>query len=206
MNRKLSVRLSLSLIAAATLLGGCSLFHHRDNNYYSKARETKPLEVPPDLDTPVTSDELAVPPVATSSGAAQSTSTGSAPPAVTFSGGGLRIADNVDHAWQRVGLALERAQAGTISARDATAHTYTLEVSGLRAPAAAAAAVPSEHHWYSRILHPFGGGASKPADSGPVSGTLTVKVSADGDGARVEVNGPEAAAQRILEILRERLA
>lgn len=195
----------LSLIAAATLLGGCSLFHHRDN-YYAKARETKPLEVPPDLDTPVTSDELAVPPVGSSGGAAQSASTGSAPPAATFSGGGLHIADNVDHAWQRVGLALERAQAGTISARDGTAHTYTLEVSGLLAPAPAAAPAPAEHHWYSRILHPFGGGASKPADSGPVSGTLTVKISADGDGARVEVNGPEAAAQRILEILRERLA
>jgi hypothetical protein len=69
------------------------------------------------------------------------------------------------------------------------------------------AAVPAEHHWYTRILHPFGGGA-KPAnaDAGPVSGNLTVTVSLDGDGARVEVNGPEEAARRVLEILRERLS
>ncbi len=202
MNRNHSARWAFALIAAATLLGGCSLFHHRDN-YYSKARETKPLEVPPDLDTPTSSDELAVPQAGESGSAAQ-TAVGSAPPAAALGGGVLHIADNVDHAWQRVGLALERAQAGTISARDAAAHTYTLEVSGLQAPPAAPA--PTEHHWYSRILHPFGGGSRHVADSGPVSGKLTVTVSADGDGARVEVNGPEEAARRVLNILRERLS
>lgn len=204
MNRTLSYRWAISLIAAAGLLGGCSWFRH-NGNYYAKAKETAPLEVPPDLDTPVASDEMAIP--QSGSPAAPSTSgrVGSAPPSGMIGSGDLHIADNVDHAWQRVGLALERSQAGTISARDATAHTYTIEVSGLRAPAPPD--MPAEHHWYTRILHPFGGG-SKPAsaDSGPVSGNLTVTVSADGDGARVEVNGPEAAAHRVLEILRERLS
>jgi uncharacterized lipoprotein len=203
-NSTFSYRLAISLIAAAGLLGGCSWFRHNDN-YYAKAKQAAPLEVPPDLDAPVASDALAIP----QPGEAARTSVGnagSAPPAVTITGGGsLRIADNVDHAWQRVGIALERSQAGTISARDATAHTYTVEVSGLRAPAPAAA--PAEHHWYTRILHPFGGGAkSANADTSPVSGSLTVTVSADGDGARVEVNGPEEAARRVLEILRERLS
>lgn len=205
MNRIHSIRWAISLIAVAGLLGGCSWFR-QDTHYYDKARETQPLEVPPDLDSPVSSDTLSIPQPGSSS-ASQSTSaqTGSAPPAGVISGSGsLRIADSVDHAWQRVGLALERAQAGTISARDATAHTYTLEVSGLRAPAPAAA--PAEHHWYSRILHPFGGGSKAPADTGPVSGNLTVTVSTDGDGARVDVNGPEEAARRVLEILRERLS
>lgn len=205
MNRTLSYRLAISLIAAAGLLGGCSWFHHNDH-YYAKAKQTAPLEVPPDLDTPVSSDAMAIPQPG-SSGAATQPSVGSTPPSGTITGGGdLRIADNVDHAWQRVGIALERSQAGTISARDATAHTYTVEVAGLRAPVQLASA-PTEHHWYTRILHPFGGG-SKPAntDTGPVSGNLTVTVSADGDGARVEVNGPEEAARRVLEILRERLS
>ncbi|HEY7872410.1 MAG TPA: hypothetical protein VIC31_06770 [Rudaea sp.] len=207
MNRTLSYRWAITLIAATGLLGGCSWLH-RNDSYYAKAKQTAPLEVPPDLDTPVSSDALAIPQPG-EPGAATATSSdtvGSAPPAVTIAGGGsLRVADNVDHAWQRVGLALERSQAGTISARDATAHTYTVEVAGLRA--AAQPAAPAEHHWYTRILHPFGGGAkSANADAGPVSGNLTVTVSADGDGARVEVNGPEEAARRVLEILRERLS
>ena len=197
MNRSPSFRWTLALLVATTLLGGCGLFHHRDD-YYSKARETKPLEVPPDLDTPVASDELAVPP-ADASGT--STTIGSAPPEAVVAGGALHLADTVEHAWERVGLALERAQAGTISARDAAAHTYTLEVSGLQAPVV----VPAEHHWYSRILHPFGGG-SRRTENVPVSGKLTIVVGADGDGARVEVNGPEEAARRVLAILRERLS
>ena len=207
MNRTLSYRWAISLIAAAGLLGGCSWFRHNDN-YYAKAKQTAPLEVPPDLDTPTSSDAMAIPQPGTPGAATTPAgSVGSAPPAVTIAGGGsLRVADNVDHAWQRVGLALERSQAGTISARDATAHTYTVEVAGLRATAAPVAP-PVEHHWYSRIIHPFGGGAkSTNADAGPVSGNLTVTVSADGDGARVEVNGPEEAARRVLEILRERLS
>jgi uncharacterized lipoprotein len=206
-NRTLSFRWVISLIAVAGLLGGCSWFRHNDS-YYAKAKQTAPLEVPPDLDTPVTSDAMAIPQAGSPGAAAQTSagSIGSAPPSGTITGGGsLRIADNVDHAWQRVGIALERSQAGTISARDATAHTYTVEVAGLRATAPATA--PAEHHWYTRILHPFGGGAkSANADTGPVSGNLTVTVSADGDGARVEVNGPEEAARRVLEILRERLS
>ena len=109
MNRTLSFRWAISLIAVAGLLGGCSWFRH-DNSYYVKAKQTAPLEVPPDLDTPVSSDAMAIP-QSGSTGTATQASAGSAPPAGPISGGGsLRIADNVDHAWQRVGIALERAQ------------------------------------------------------------------------------------------------
>ena len=142
MNRTLSFRWAISLIAVAGLLGGCSWFRHNDS-YYAKAKQTAPLEVPPDLDTPVTSDAMAIPQAGSPGAAAQTSagSIGSAPPSGTITGGGsLRIADNVDHAWQRVGIALERSQAGTISARDAAAHTYTVEVAGLRATAASGAA------------------------------------------------------------------
>ena len=200
------------------MLGGCSWFHHRDD-YYSKAAETRPLEVPPDLDTPVGSNELVVP--AASSGGAAAAVTATSPPgavaaatvpansSTVTSGSGLRVADSLEHTWQRVGLALERAQVGTISARDEAAHSYALEVSGLSAAPTPAPA--QEHHWYSRILHPFGGGGAKPS-SAPVSGSVSVKVSADGDAARVDVQGAagdatsDEAARRVLAVLRERLS
>jgi len=205
------ILLRSTLLAALSiaLLGGCSMFHRHDN-YYSKAQETKPLEVPPDLETPSTSNELTVP-AAGSASAVSSTSatTSSAPPQVSPGGDSLHVADSVGHAWTRVGLALERAQVGTISERNETGHSYTLDVAGLKA---AAPAAPAEHHWYSRIMHPFGGGSSSASSSTTVSGHLTVTVTPDGDGARVEVSGASGdasaaeAARRVLSALRERLS
>jgi uncharacterized lipoprotein len=213
------VRSTVSVIAVAAVLSGCSLFHHHDN-YYSKAVESRPLEVPPDLDAPPPTNELNVPPAsgATASAAApSSTEPMTSPPAgtpaasnVTLTGAGLHVADSVDHTWQRVGVALDRAQLGTVSERDATGHSYTLEVSGLRAAPAPAPA--PEHHWYTRILHPFGGGSSSSAtNSQPVSGRLNVKVISEGDGSRVDVEGASndtsstEAARRVLDALRDRL-
>lgn len=205
------VRSSLAVACAAAVLGGCSWFHHKDN-YYSKAQETKPLEVPPDLDTPVTSNELTVPAAgapsssATAVAASSAASTNGAPPQMSPGGDSLHVADSVGHAWTRVGLALERAQVGTISERNETAHSYTLDVEGLKASTPA----PAEHHWYSRIVHPFGGGGSNASTT--VSGHLTVTITADGDGARVDVSGASGdasaaeAARRVLNALRERLS
>jgi uncharacterized lipoprotein len=199
------------------------MFHHHDN-YYSKAAEARPLEVPPDLDAPPVANELTVPTAGTASTTAapatapSSTASMSAPPAgmpvassVALTGAGLHVADSVDHTWQRVGVALDRAQLGTVSERDESGHSFTLDVSGLRATAPTQPA--AEHHWYTRILHPFGGGgsSSSAANSQPVSGRLTVKVIADGDGSRVDVEGASndssssEAARRVLDALRERL-
>ncbi len=201
------VRSTFLAVISTVLLGGCSMFHHKDN-YYSKAQETKPLEVPPDLDTPPTSNELTVP-VAGSASATSSTTTSSVPPQVSPGGDSLHVADSVGHAWTRVGLALERAQVGTISERNETAHSYTLDVEGLKASVPAA---PAEHHWYTRVMHPFGGGSSASSSAPAVSGHLTVTVTADGDGSRVEVSGASGdtsaaeAARRVLNALRERLS
>jgi uncharacterized lipoprotein len=218
-NRTSALRWSILVLLSASTLGGCSWFHHR-NDYYAKAAETRPLDVPPDLDTPVTSNELIVPSASASSTSTSSTSI--APPSASISAGassytgssttligdGLHVADSPEHTWQRVGLALERAQVGTISARDESSKSYTVEVAGLGEPAAAA---PEEHHWYTRVLHPFGGGSSN-AKAQPVSGHLTVRVSQDKSGAKVNVEGDSSdsatatAARRVLEVLRERLS
>jgi uncharacterized lipoprotein len=206
------VRTTLFAAISAMSLAGCSMFHHKDN-YYSKAQEARPLEVPPDLDAPPASNELTVPsagaPSATSSAAASSTTSSATPPQMSPSGDSLHVADSVGHAWSRVGLALERAQVGTISERNEAAHSYTLDVEGLKASAPAA---PTEHHWYSRIMHPFGGGNSASTSSTAVGGHLTVTVSSDGEGARVDVSGASGdanaaeAARRVLNALRERLS
>jgi uncharacterized lipoprotein len=201
------------------------LFHHHDN-YYSKAVETRPLEVPPDLEMPAGSNALVVPPAggaastATTSSASASAqpvaaapatsvppnSTPPAAPETTQTAAGLHVTDSVEHTWQRVGLALERAQVGTISERDESGHSYTLDVQGLKA----STPEPQEHHWYTRILHPFGGGSQ--ASGAAVSGRLNVKVISDGDGSRVNVEGASndasssEAARRVLDALRERLS
>jgi uncharacterized lipoprotein len=219
------VRSTVSVIAVATVLSGCSLFHHHDN-YYSKAVESRPLEVPPDLEAPPATNELNVPPgggaIATTTPApagTSSTESMTSPPAgapasssVALTGAGLHVADSVDHTYQRVGVALDRAQLGTVSERDAAGHSYTLEVSGLRAATTSSEPTP-EHHWYSRILHPFGGNSSSsPSNSQPVSGRLTVKVIGEGDGSRVDVEGSSndssstEAARRVLDALRDRLS
>ncbi len=213
------VRSTVSVLAISAVLSGCSVFHHKDN-YYSKAEEARPLEVPPDLDAVPAANELNVPAAGSSASAsATSSSSISAPPAsavgassaATLTGAGLHVADSVDHTWERVGIALDRAQLGTISERDASGHSFTLEVNGLRAPATPAEP-EQEHHWYTRILHPFGGGKSDSANGQPVSGRLTVKVIADGDGSRVDVEGAandsssSEAARRVLNALRERLS
>jgi uncharacterized lipoprotein len=217
-NRTSKVLSSMLVLLATNVIGGCSWFHHK-TDYYSKAAETRPLEVPPDLDTPVTSKELIVPPAsASATGVAAAAPVNTAPPAAAastaavgagvVSTGSLQVADSPDHTWQRVGLALERAQIGTISERDQTGRSYTVEVAGLGAVEQPAA---EEHHWYTRILHPFGGD-SKPQQAMAVSGHLSVRVSADGSGARVTVeagstdSSTSEAARRVMEVLRERLS
>ncbi|HEX6833195.1 MAG TPA: hypothetical protein VF132_06640 [Rudaea sp.] len=200
-----------AIAAFAVLSSGCSWFHQKAD-YYSKAPENRPLEVPPDLDQPVTTNELVVPPAGanagsaartTSAGASASSAPNAAPPAasVALSGSDLHVSDSVDHTYQRVGLALERAQVGTISARDEATRTYTVDVNST-------VQVEGEHHWYSRVLHPFSGGNT----TQQVTGRLTVRVSDDAGGSRVSVEGNAAdkgtadAARRVLDVLRDRLS
>ena len=211
-------RSAVALVIAAISLSGCSWFHRDKVEYYKKAQETRPLEVPPDLDTPVTAKELVVPGTATAAAparaaaAASSTpvataaATAAPPSSITAEGDALHVADSVDNAYQRVGLALERAQIGTISARDAAAHSYAFDFNGSVETAEAA---PAEHHWYSRVLHPFGGDKAK---AQAAKSALRINVSEDGTGARVSVSGnaedkaAPAAVQRVLLVLRERLS
>jgi len=107
--------------------------------------------VPP---APVSAPPAAAPPVMASA-PPQAAASSAPPPIAGVSTGStdLHVADTVPNTWTRVGLALERAQLGALSGRDEKAHTYTLDFSATLTTNA-----EGEHHWYTRVLHPFGGG------------------------------------------------
>ena len=218
----LSVRrniLALSaLVVVGSLLGGCGFMHrhfgHKEPEY-KKSVETRPLEVPPDLDTPNSSGALIVPPAgaaaapntapntASGSAAPDLASASSAPPAATIApgvsigGAGLRVADTVDNTWARVGLALERSGAATIVSRDEAGHAYAVETTGRGTTKAG---------WFKRAIT-----LGHARDSVTAKVQLTVRVSADGTGSSVGIEGgsddaSQDAARALLTTLRQRLS
>ncbi len=223
MKRHSLIRWSLlALVSAGSLLSGCSWFHRDRVDYYKGAQETRPLEVPPDLDTPSSSKELVVPgPGAASApaaaGATQTATSAASPSAAAGAqGADLHVADSVEHTWQRVGLALDRAQIGPLTSRDEAGRSYTMDFNGTVTTAEAPPA-PEEHHWYSRILHPFGGSggggdSSAQTKTQQVTSALRINVSEDNGGSRVSVIGnandksASDAARRVIEVLRERMS
>ncbi|GAA0705718.1 hypothetical protein [Dokdonella soli] len=213
----------LAVLAAGSLLTGCDFMHrhfgHKDAEY-RKSVEERPLEVPPDLDTPNSSGALVIPSTSAVSSAASATTTSSAPPAsasaaatssstqppalvapttagVALSGGGLHVADTVESTWSRVGLALERSGAATIQGRDEAGRTYTVETTGQ---------TTAEAGWFKRAITLGHAGNKVTAKVG-----LTVRVSADGAGSKVSIEGAtddasKDAAKSLLETLRKRLS
>lgn len=191
-------RSTLRLPAVAILaivLGGCSMFGVRSD--YEQARETRPLEIPPELDAPAQSGTMRVPEVAGAPSALASAPSGvpSAIPAGEATS--LAIADGVAGAWRRVGLALERSGVATVGARDESAGTYT--VSGTTTIAKAA-----EGGFLKRLF-------SRDEAGSPVEVTRVVRIVADGAGSvvRVEDEQGQAAddefARRVIEAIRQRL-
>jgi hypothetical protein len=177
------------------------------STYVSGATVVNAAAAPAPAASPASAAPTAAPPPAAPVAAPPPAVT-SAPPAISGVSAGatdLHVADTVPNTWTRVGIALERAQIGTLSARDENARTYTLAFSStVETPPA-----ESEHHWYTPILHPFGGDKGK---SEQVARTLTVRVSDDAGGARVSVEGDTAdkssadAARRVVQVLRDRLS
>lgn len=53
------IRLIFIILIYTSFLSGCGMFHKK-NSQYKSGIEERPLEVPPDLDTPKTSDTFEV--------------------------------------------------------------------------------------------------------------------------------------------------
>lgn len=185
----------LAVAVLALALGGCSMFGVRSD--YEQARETRPLEIPPELDAPAQSGTMRVPEVAgaTDAGAAPASSVPSAIPAGEESS--LAVADGVSGTWRRVGLALERSGVAEITARDEAAATYT--VSGTTT-----AAKKPEGGFFKRLFSSDDAGA-------PVAATRVVRVVADGAGSVIRVEDEQGQAvddelaRRLVAAIRQRL-
>lgn len=118
-----SVRaLPLALLVAALLsTGGCGWM--RTDSGYQRSPESRPLEVPPDLDVPQTDPTMSLPAVAGSPARSASASAGSASAPFV-------VADAADSVWRRVGLALERIEGVEVTDRAQVLSAYGVRFGG----------------------------------------------------------------------------
>jgi uncharacterized lipoprotein len=189
------------IFAAMAGLSGCSWFHHKSDSY-TTAVEARPLEVPPDLDSPPNANELLVPPPgsATASGVAAANAAPAAPAAPTLAANQLIVADNAADTWTKVGPAIESAKIGVLSSRDENQRSFILD---FNAPIPKPSA---ESHWYTAVFNHLGFG-----EGDPVKAHLLVRVVDDGAGSKVVVagNGSDksaaAASLRVIQILHDKL-
>ena len=195
----------IAVIALATLGGGCSWFHSGTRNpQWHSAQQERPLEVPPDLEKPVNAAALSIPDLpanASTSASANVSATEpeAAPPgtqatvaagvAQAVGTGSLVFNDTVDSVYGRVGIALKRGDIGKLVAEDAAAHSYQVEVTTTQ--------VEKPKGFFARIF--------SSAKKREVNATVAVSVVADGDKARVDLSGPEAAVRQLQAALQQRL-
>lgn len=112
------------LAVALVATSGCGWFRSKKEPYKT-APENRPLEIPPDLDRPNVDPSMQIPAAGSQASAKV---TGAAPPVVAA--GGLRefvLADSIDSAWRRVGLALERMDGVTVGSRSEALGTYEVQ-------------------------------------------------------------------------------
>lgn len=220
------MRRDIQALAIATLasfaLAGCGYFDrhfHKENDAYKTSVQEHPLEVPPDLDKPNTTGALTIPDAGAASATASaapvdaSTPPGAAaasavqteapaaavaaPTSAVLTGDALHVADTVDSTWNRVGLALERSGAATVLARDEAGRSYDVQTTGQ---------VTSKPGWFKKVVTL---GMAKGTTTAQVR--LKLRVSAEGDGSKVGVEGAEDqaskdAAQALLATLKQRLS
>jgi uncharacterized lipoprotein len=108
----------VALMLALAASSGCAWM--RGKSGYEEAPEARPLEVPPDLDTPRVDPAMSIPEVA---GGARRT------PAIT-AGSPFTLADAADSAWRRVGIALERVEGVTVTDRAQLLSAYGVRYQG----------------------------------------------------------------------------
>jgi len=122
--------LATTLAAALLATTGCSMLHRPDgslrfmparhNADYDKSQENRPLEVPPDLDTPATDPSMQIPTVHASS---HSMASADGNPSFT-------VTDTIGGTWDRLGRALDRIDGVTVTQRSQLINSYELQYKG----------------------------------------------------------------------------
>ena len=131
------------LIVAVFAASGCRWF--RRNNPYNQSAETRPLEVPPDLDRPSTAAALGAPTSVTRSGMAGTPVQGATPvpaqgtatqapaaqgPVAPASGSGFTVPGERDAVFNQVGEALAAVPGATIASKAQLLGAYDVNYEG----------------------------------------------------------------------------
>ncbi|MEO7051440.1 MAG: hypothetical protein ABI128_07225 [Rhodanobacter sp.] len=177
--KKTSLLVALPALAlSGMLLSGCGLF--RSHGSWQKAQQEAPLEIPPSLDRPSTSDALVIPPP----GANQPTSRGATAAVAGVPGQVAQISDGFVHSgsveavYQQVGQALAGDSLGQLVSHDDATHTYVVSVN---------ATAKKKRGFFGRLF----GGHKDDAASTSGSGLHQVQVRIEGSGS----NASEIRAQ-----------
>lgn len=200
----------LCAVFALSALSACGTLRERfgsKSDEYKNSEQAPALEVPPGLDAPNRTGSLTIPEPSASvanlktdgSVPAAEFKPSSAPPtqAMNLAGGGLQLADSLDHTWARVGLALERSDVATIQSRDAAQRTYDISTTGekTRSPG------------FLKKVVTLGMARDKNVKTAV---TLRIRVGGSDGASTVTVEGAttesgSSAAQRVLQTLRQRM-
>lgn len=115
-------RAALALLCACLLLPaqGCSWF--RGKSDYASSPQTRPLEVPPDLDTPAVDPARQIPDVAPAATARTA--------AVPTAADEILLQDTVESTFRRLGLALARTDGVTVEDSAELLSVYTVRYQG----------------------------------------------------------------------------
>ena len=192
----------LALAAALAATSGCSWFGSNKRPEYEGSQETRPLEVPPDLDAPSTTSALTIPEGGSQAVDASGAPVESAPvpsippPPVAGREATLRVPDGVAGTWRRVGLALERSDVGEVIASDEASGTYTVN--------GTTTVTTRQGSWLKRMFGP-----NEKTTQEAV--TRVVRVIADGEGSEIRVESEEGEqsddefSRRVIAALKQRL-
>lgn len=196
--KKTSLLVALPAVAlSGLLLSGCGMF--RSHKAWETAQQESPLEIPPSLDRPSTSEALVIPPPGgnqpTSNGATASVGAAAGASAGQIADGFV-LGDSVDESYRRVGQVLESGSLGEVTGHDDAAHTYTLVVSN-------AVAKQEKKGFFGRL---FGGKGD--SENSPRAGSHQVQVtisSSGTTGSQVRAVGHAAAVAKVVDTLKSRL-
>ncbi|MEJ1098672.1 MULTISPECIES: hypothetical protein [unclassified Pseudoxanthomonas] len=125
----LSRSLALALLAVSVAgLSGCKWFKKGAKGDYALSPETRPLEVPPDLNLPSTSGAMQIP--AAGGQATAATPSASASAAAPAASGGFNVAGSRDEVFAKVGDALGSIEGVNIASRAQLLGTYDVAYEG----------------------------------------------------------------------------